>query len=137
MTDESRPPGQPRPSVLSLAAGVGALWGALGYALLWGHTPIVLTRRFVVSAIGTALLLPVRLVLWSIRLVEDHVVGRPFDFSRNNGWIGLLAAVVGTILAASAYLIVRWTRRWLRSRRGRFSGTRSGTNRGSASSSTR
>jgi membrane associated rhomboid family serine protease len=90
-----------------VAAGLGAVWGLAGYALLWGHTPIVVHRPFVVSAVGTAVLLPVRLVLLGIRFVEEHVADGPFDFSGNNAWIGVLAAVVGAILVAAGFLLIR------------------------------
>jgi hypothetical protein len=57
-------------------------------------------------------LLPARLVLESIHLVEQRVVHHPFDFSNTNGWIGYAAAatgaaivlLAGTLLSAAARL---------------------------------
>jgi hypothetical protein len=92
------------PSVV--ATIFGGLWGLAGYALLWGHTPLVVHRTFVVSVPGTVVLLPVRIVLWGIRSVEA-MAGGPFDFSRNNGWIGLLSALVGGGLVLLGYLASR------------------------------
>ena len=90
-----------------IAAGAGFLWGLGGYALLWGHTAVVVQHRFVVSVLGTALLLPVRLVLWGIHAVEGSLVSGPFDFAANNGWIGALAGLVGAGLVLAAFLAVR------------------------------
>ena len=90
-----------------IAAGAGFLWGLAGYALLWGHTAVVVHHRFVVSLLGTALLLPVRLVLWGIHAVEGSLVSGPFDFATNNGWIGVLAGLVGAGLVLAAFLTVR------------------------------
>jgi hypothetical protein len=98
-----------------VAALVGACWGLAGYAVLWGHTPLVVHRPFVVSIAGTVLLLPVRLVLWGIRLAEEHVAGRPFDFSRNDAWIGAVAAVIGAAITLVAFLAARGA--WRVSRR--------------------
>jgi hypothetical protein len=100
-------------SAPAVAAIVGALWGLAGYAVLWGHTPLVVHRTFVVSVPGTLLLLPVRIVLWGIRSVES-LAGGPFDFSRNNGWIGLLSAAVGATIVVLGYLIARTTVRAVR-----------------------
>ena len=90
-----------------LAGAVGGLWGLAGYAVLWGHTPLIIHRSFVVSGAGTVLLFPIRLVLWGIRFVEEHVAAGPFDFSENNAWIGAAAAVVGATLVMTAFLLVR------------------------------
>jgi hypothetical protein len=94
----------------AIAALVGALWGLVGYALLWGHTPVVVHRSFVVSPLGTLALLPVRLVLWSIHVVE-RLAGSPFDFSGNNAWIGALAGVAGAAVVTITYVLVRTTAR--------------------------
>ena len=103
---EALPP-LPRLHPLLLAAGIGALWGAAGYAVLWGHSPIAVSRAFVVSVPGTLVLLPVRIVLVSIRLAERWS-GRAFHFPDTNWWIGLVAAVVGAALVAGATALVRW-----------------------------
>jgi hypothetical protein len=98
VTDRSR-------TAAVVAAAVGAAWGLLGYALLWGHTPFVVHRPFVVSAPGTLLLLPVRIVLWGIHVVERSV-GHPFDFSQRNAWIGALAGLVGVAIAVVGTIAV-------------------------------
>jgi hypothetical protein len=90
-----------------VAASLGAGWGLAGYALLWGFTPIVIHRSFVVGFLGTLSLLPVRTVLTSIRLVEEHVVGRPFQLADAHGWIGLASAAIGAAMAAVGFLAVR------------------------------
>jgi ABC-type Co2+ transport system permease subunit len=90
-----------------LAAGaIGAAWGFAGYVLLWGYTPIVVDRPFVVSLIGTIVLLPIRLVLLTIRAIE-RASGGPFDFSANNWWIGVTAAFVGAAIATVAAWTIR------------------------------
>ncbi len=94
-------------SVLVMSAVAGAIWGSAGYLLLWGHTPVVLSRSFVVSGAGTALLLPIRLSLRGIRFVEERIAGHAFDFSANNWWIGVLAALVGAVLVAAPVLVVQ------------------------------
>jgi hypothetical protein len=86
---------------------VGAAWGYGGYALLWGATPIVVHRPFVLSLLGTLVLAPIRLVLAGIRVVEERVVHRTFDFSSNHEWIGVLAAVAGGALAVGLFLVGR------------------------------
>lgn len=101
----------PRFPPLLVASSLGALWGAAGYAVLWGHTPLTVSRAFVLSALGTALLLPVRLVLGSIRLAEG-VLGRSFTFADANWWIGALAAVVGAAVAGSLLLAARALVAW-------------------------
>lgn len=98
------------------AAILGAAWGLAGYAALWGHTPIVVQRPFVVSAGGTILLAPIRLVLWGIRLAEENLAGGPFEFSDNNAWIGALAGLVGALLAAGAFVLGRVMIRLVRRR---------------------
>lgn len=102
-----------RDRAAGLAGLAGALWGLGGYAALWGLTPVVVHRSFVVSAAGTAALLPVRLVLWGIRGVEG-LVGRPFELASRTEWIGLLAAAVGAALATSTFVLARGTMRRLR-----------------------
>jgi hypothetical protein len=92
--------------VVAMAAA-GALWGAATYEILWGNTDIVVTRRFVDSVAGLATLLPVRIVLFAIHVVEDRIVGHPFNFSNNHRWIGFVATAVGAILLAGAFLLGR------------------------------
>ena len=95
-----------RTSALLVAAGAGLIWGLAGYALLWGHTSIVIHRSFVVSPIGTILLLPVRVTLWAIHAAEG-LAGRPFDLSGNDWWIGLAAAAAGAGIVVAGTLLVR------------------------------
>jgi hypothetical protein len=99
---------------LGVASAGGALWGVAGYLVLWGHTPFFPDRNFVVSPLGTFLLLPVRLVLWSIRLVEG-IAGRNFEFAGNNWWIGVVAGLVGAAIVSVTFLLIRGV---LRSRGG-------------------
>ena len=91
--------------LLPLAA-VGMAWGLACYAVLWGHTWIVVHRSFVVSPVGTLILLPMRLVLWGIRAFE-RASGGPFDFSSNNWWIGVAAGLVGAVIVTLAVVLVR------------------------------
>ena len=106
---------EPRRSILLFAAAcVGAVWGAASYALLWGYTPIFIERRFVVSPLGLASLFPARVVLDGIHFVERHVAGHPFDFSRNNAWIGSMAALVGASLMGAAVVLAQGAIRRLR-----------------------
>ena len=86
-----------------LVVVAGAAWGFGAYLALWGYTPIVVTERYVDSLPGLLLLLPARVVLETIHLVEQRIVHHPFDFSANNAWIGYAAAAVG----AAALTLVR------------------------------
>lgn len=112
MTDEADPRPKQEPSPLPrlhplvFAAGVGALWGAIGYAILWGHSPLVVSRAFVVSLPGTLALLPVRTVLAAFRLVEEWA-GRSFHFPDSNWWIGVAAGAVGATIVAGVTALVR------------------------------
>lgn len=101
--------GHPAPgrSVLLLAGTTGALWGATAYAILWGYTSIVVTPRFYDSAVGLLTLLPSRVVLEAIHLVEAHIVHHPFSFARHHGWIGIASAAVGAGFAAVAVVVLR------------------------------
>jgi len=107
----------PRASGIGAAVGVGGLWGALCYAILWEGRPAEVDRRFVESVPGTLVLLPARLVLWAIRWVE-LLLDRTFDFSRNHLWIGLVTSAVGAGLALVAFLVLRAAARRVRARRG-------------------
>ncbi|MBI4260628.1 MAG: hypothetical protein HY658_08690 [Actinobacteria bacterium] len=98
------PPGIPG-AVLS--AVVGGLWGLAGYLILWGHVPLVVSRSFVQSRLGTALLLPVRAVLWGIRMFEEHVAGRPVHLADSNWWIGAVAGAIGAAIGAGGFLLSR------------------------------
>ena len=84
----------------------GAAWGFGAYLVLWGYTPIVVTERYVDSLPGLLLLLPARLVLETIHLIEQRIVHHPFDFSANNAWIGYAAAAVGAAILTLARAIV-------------------------------
>ncbi len=101
-----RRPGRRRAGVLILAA-LGALWGAASYTILWGYTSIVVTRDFVDSNIGLIALLPVRVILDAIHLVEVRVAGHPFDFSRNHAWIGILSPAMGALLMVVPFILIR------------------------------
>ena len=96
----------PRPSLWALAASAGLLWGLLCYAVLWEGVPIVVQRPFVDSVGGTLALLPIRVVLWAIHVLET-LAGRSFDLSRNHWWIGVLAALVGLATTSAVLVIVR------------------------------
>ena len=96
----------PRRSGTAWALGAGALWGVLGYSVLWKGTPFEVSRAFVEGALGTLLLLPVRLVLWAIRWVE-LLTDRTFDLSDNHLWIGVVAGALGALLAVTVFLGVR------------------------------
>lgn len=102
-----------------VAGAIGAAWGFAGYVLLWGYTPIVVHRPFVVSPIGTAVLLPVRIVLWGIQGIE-RAAGHTFDFSANNWWIGVAAGAVGAAIVA----LVTWGVRAVVGARGSSGGER-------------
>ena len=119
MADEFREDLRPLPRVpaIVVASTAGALWGAVGYAVLWGLTPLSVSRSFVLSSVGTAALLPVRLVLGSIRLAEG-LFDRSFQFADSNWWIGALAAVVGGVIAAGVILLARLAVRVVRAARG-------------------
>jgi hypothetical protein len=86
---------------------MGAVWGAASFSILWGYTSIDISRRFVDSLPGLVLLLPVRLVLHAIRVVETEVVHHAFDFSRNHQWIGFVATAVGGVIGGTLYLLAR------------------------------
>lgn len=106
----------PRFPPVTAAIVLGALWGGLAYVVLWGYTPLLLSRRFVVGGLGTILLLPVRLVLWGIRALEG-AVGETFLLADASWWIGLAAALVGAILALAVLGLARLTRRMVTSPR--------------------
>jgi hypothetical protein len=93
-------------SWVAASAGVGGFWGLVGYTILWEGEPVQVNRAFVESAAGTLVLLPVRLVIWSIHLAEE-LAGRTFDLSRSYLWIGFVASIVGAALAVTAFLLAR------------------------------
>ena len=84
--------------------------------MLWGFTPLVVQRAFVVSPIGTLLLLPARSVLWLIHRAES-LAGRSFEFSDNHWWIGLAAGLVGAGIVTILALLVRLASRALGNKR--------------------
>jgi hypothetical protein len=96
----------PRLSVLGVVASLGALWGLVGYAVLWEGVPVTVQRPFVESVPGTVALLPVKSVLWGIRLAEtlEH---RTFELSDNHWWIAVVAGLVGTAIAVVVGLALR------------------------------
>jgi hypothetical protein len=99
-SDESARPA--RTSALAIAAGGGALWGALCYSILWDGTPFLVDRRFVESVRGTLTLLPARIALWGVHLAEA-IAGHAFDLSRST-WILAAAVVVAGMAVCVAAL---------------------------------
>jgi hypothetical protein len=95
---------------LALAAGAGAVWGAVSFAVLWGYTSIQVTRPFVQSVPGLLTLLPVRTVIFAIHLLEERA-GRSFDLSSNHEWIGFVSAAVGAFIVGGTFALVGWLRR--------------------------
>jgi hypothetical protein len=89
-----------------MVAVAGAAWGVVAFAVLWGYTSIVVTRRFVDSVPGLLTLLPVRIVLEGIHVAE-RLAGHPFDFSRNHDWIGVVSAGVGALVLLIPFLVIR------------------------------
>lgn len=98
--------GSARRSPLLVAAAIGFAWGLAAYSVLWGHTSIVVHRSFVVSPLGTILLLPIRMILWGIHAAED-LAGEPFALSGNNWWIGLAAGAVGSAVGLAVAFLAR------------------------------
>jgi hypothetical protein len=96
----------PRFSWMAASVGVGGFWGLVGYTILWEGEPVQVNRSFVESAAGILLLLPVRLVIWSIHLAEE-LAGRTFDLSRSYLWIGFVASVVGAAIVATGFRLAR------------------------------
>jgi hypothetical protein len=94
------------PSPIAVAAGLGAIWGAVAFAVLWGYTSIQVTRPFVESAWGLMTLLPVRIVLFGIHVLEARA-GRSFHLASNHEWIGFVSAAVGAVIVAVAFVAVR------------------------------
>ncbi len=93
-------------SWVAACAGIGTLWGLVGYTILWEGEPVQVNRAFVESAAGVLLLLPVRLVIWSIHLAEE-LAGRTFDLSRSYLWIGFVASAIGAAIAVVGFLLAR------------------------------
>lgn len=96
----------PRAHTAAWIAGLGAVWGLLGYSILWEGRPVVVDRAFVESPLGTLLLLPVRTVLTGIRLTEV-LLGRSFVLAENHRWIGPVAGLVGAAIAAGVFVLAR------------------------------
>jgi hypothetical protein len=103
----------PRLTAAGLATGLGAVWGLLGYAILWEGVPVGVDRPFVQSLGGTLALLPVRAVLWGIRRAEVFA-GRTFDLSGNHWWIAPTAGAVGAGILVGATVLARAIVRRLR-----------------------
>jgi hypothetical protein len=103
----------PRPSGLAATVGIGAVWGFLGYTVLWQGVPFGVDRPFVESVVGTLVLFPVRTVLWGVHLGE-RFAGRSFDFADDNWWIGLAAALIGGAILVLVFAVVRTAARALR-----------------------
>ncbi len=101
----------------AIAAFLGAAWGVASYLVLWGYTSIQVTRSFVDSPRGLVLLMPARLVLWGVHLVESRIAGSSFDFSRNHAWIGILSTMAGVALVLLPLLLFRALRAFRRRRR--------------------
>jgi hypothetical protein len=93
-------------SWVTASAGIGTIWGLVGYTILWEGEPVQVDRAFVESVAGILLLLPVRLVIWSIHLAEE-LAGRTFDLSRSYLWIGFVASGMGAALFVVGFLLVR------------------------------
>jgi len=96
----------PGSSGVAASAGIGGFWGLVGYTILWEGVPVQVDRAFVDSIVGLVLLLPVRLVIWSIHVAEE-LAGRPFDLSRTYLWIGFAASAIGAAIASVAFLVAR------------------------------
>jgi hypothetical protein len=103
----------PRTSGPAATAGIGAVWGFLGYTVLWQGVPFEVNRRFVESVVGTLVLFPVRTVLWGVH-VGERLAGRSFDFADDNWWIGVAAALIGGAILVLAFVVVRTAARALR-----------------------
>lgn len=112
-------PREDRPSgALAAAAGLGAFWGFVSYSVLWEGQPVQVNRPFVDSVAGALLLLPVRIVIWAIRVAEEFA-GRSFDLSSNNLWIAFVASALGAAIGLGILLFGRGLfRRATRSRTG-------------------
>lgn len=122
----ARPPGPGLPDERStiggsLAVAVGGFWGLVGYTILWEGEPFAVTRRFVDSVGGLLVLLPVRVVIWGIRVAEE-LAGRPFDLSRSHLWIAPAASVVGACIGLGLFVSARGAARWAARRVGRGPG---------------
>jgi hypothetical protein len=103
----------PRASGLAATAAIGAVWGFLGYTVLWQGVPFGVDRPFVESVVGTLVLFPVRTVLWGVHIGE-RFAGRSFDFADDNWWIGLAAALIGGAILVLGFVVVRTAARVLR-----------------------
>jgi hypothetical protein len=104
----------PRPHPAWVAAGVGLLWGAFAYSVLWEGTPFAVDRRFVESVRGTLVLLPARIALWGVHAAE-LLAGRTFELSRSTWILAIAAAAAGLatvlLVVTAVRALVRLARR--------------------------
>ena len=90
----------------AVGAGLGVLWGAFCYSVLWNGTPFAVDRPFVESVVGTLLLLPARLVLWAIHAAES-IAGRTFELAASTWVFAIGSAVAGLVLGLLIVFAVR------------------------------
>jgi hypothetical protein len=101
---------------IAIAVTLGGMWGLVGYSVLWEGQPFEVSRAFVNSIPGLLTLLPVRLVIWGIRLAEQ-IEGRTFDLSSTNLWIAPVASILGAAIALGVVFAGRTVAGRLTSRR--------------------
>jgi hypothetical protein len=88
-----------------IAAGLGVLWGAFSYSVLWEGTPFAVDRAFVRSFRGTLVLLPARILLWAVHLAEE-LAGRPFELSRSTWILAAGASAAGLVIGLLIGLLI-------------------------------